>query len=129
VDEEDAVAAHTHDTPAACAFYDGDCRVCIALAKRFEGVLARRDIALRPLQTEGTAALFGVTQDRLLAEMRLRLGEGRIFGGARCGHGDRTAYLVGMAVMGAKSRAGRNAADTRHLPIDRTSSRLRRWSV
>jgi predicted DCC family thiol-disulfide oxidoreductase YuxK len=82
VDEEDAVAAHTHDTPAACAFYDGDCRVCIALAKRFEGVLARRDIALRPLQTEGTAALFGVTQDRLLAEMRLRLGEGRIFGGA-----------------------------------------------
>jgi len=76
------VAAHTHDAPAASAYYDGDCRFCIALAKRFEGVLAKRDIALMPLQTEGTAALFGVTQDRLLTEMRLRLREGRMFGGA-----------------------------------------------
>jgi predicted DCC family thiol-disulfide oxidoreductase YuxK len=66
----------------ASAYYDDDCRFCIALAKRFEGVLAKRDIALVPLQTEGTAALFGVTQDRLLAEMRLRLREGRVFGGA-----------------------------------------------
>jgi len=82
VDEEDAVAAHTHDTPAACAYYDGDCGFCIALAKRFEGVLARRDIALMPLQTTGTAALCGVSEDRLLTEMRLRLREGRVFGGA-----------------------------------------------
>ena len=64
------------------AYYDGDCRFCNALAKRFAGVLARRDIALLPLQTEGTTALFGVPQDQLLAEMRLRLYGGRVLGGA-----------------------------------------------
>src|SRR5262245_48939713 len=71
---------HSHAT--ACAYYDGDCRLCTAMARRFEGVLASRNIDVMPLQTTGAAALLGVSDDRLLEEMRLRLGDGRVFGGA-----------------------------------------------
>lgn len=67
---------------AACAYYDGECRFCIALVGRFEGMLAKRDIDLMPLQTAGTAALLGIPDDRLLTEMRLRLRGGQVFGGA-----------------------------------------------
>ncbi|HEY7188405.1 MAG TPA: DCC1-like thiol-disulfide oxidoreductase family protein [Vicinamibacterales bacterium] len=66
----------------ACAYYDGDCRFCTALARRFEHVLARHDITLMPLQTVGAAALLGIADDRLLAEMRLRLRNGHVYGGA-----------------------------------------------
>jgi predicted DCC family thiol-disulfide oxidoreductase YuxK len=71
-----------HDRHAtACAYYDGDCRLCIALVHRFKGVLAKRNITVMPLQTIG-AALLGVPEDRLLSEMWLRLRDGRVFGGA-----------------------------------------------
>ena len=67
---------------AACAYYDGECRFCIALVGRFEGMLAKRDIDLMALQTAGAAALLGISDDRLLTEMRLRLRDGQVFGGA-----------------------------------------------
>ena len=76
------MAVHTNDTHAACAYYDGECRFCIALATRFERVLASRDVDLMPLQTNGAAALLGIPEDRLLLEMRLRLRDGQVFGGA-----------------------------------------------
>jgi predicted DCC family thiol-disulfide oxidoreductase YuxK len=73
------MAANTH---ADCAYYDGECRFCIALARRFERVLAKRDIDLRPLQTSGAAALLGLPEDQLLSEMKLRWRDGQTFGGA-----------------------------------------------
>jgi predicted DCC family thiol-disulfide oxidoreductase YuxK len=63
-------------------FYDADCKFCVNTARRFERVLARRRFELVPLQVRGASAEFGVSEDQLLAEMRLRLCDGRVFGGA-----------------------------------------------
>jgi predicted DCC family thiol-disulfide oxidoreductase YuxK len=63
-------------------FYDADCKFCVNAARRFERVLARRRFELVPLQVPGASAEFGVPEDQLLAEMRLRLRDGRVFGGA-----------------------------------------------
>jgi predicted DCC family thiol-disulfide oxidoreductase YuxK len=70
------------DRAFASVFYDADCRFCVGAARRFERVLARRRVQLVPLQVPGTSATFGVPDDRLLAEMRLRLPDGTVFGGA-----------------------------------------------
>src|SRR6202043_504019 len=70
------------DRSFASVFYDADCRFCVDAAGRFRRVLARRRFELVPLQTPGAAAEFGVSDDQLLAEMRLRLHDGRVFGGA-----------------------------------------------
>jgi predicted DCC family thiol-disulfide oxidoreductase YuxK len=66
----------------ASVFYDADCRFCVSAARRFERILARRRFELVPLQVPGASAQFGVPDDQLLAEMRLRLRDGRVFGGA-----------------------------------------------
>ena len=71
-----------NDRSVASVFYDADCRFCVNTARRFERVLARRRFELVPLQVPGASAKFGVPEDQLLAEMRLRLRDGRVFGGA-----------------------------------------------
>jgi predicted DCC family thiol-disulfide oxidoreductase YuxK len=63
-------------------FYDADCRFCVSAARRFERVLARRRFELVPLQIPGASADLGISGDQLLAEMRLRLHDGTVFGGA-----------------------------------------------
>src|SRR5688572_1660014 len=70
------------DRSSVRVFYDADCQFCVNTARRFERVLARRRVALVPLQIAGAAATFGVPDDQLLAEMRLRLDDGTVFGGA-----------------------------------------------
>ena len=70
------------DRNAGSVFYDAECPLCVSAAHRFERVLARRRLDLVPLQTPGASKLFGVSADRLLAEMRLRLDDGTVFGGA-----------------------------------------------
>jgi predicted DCC family thiol-disulfide oxidoreductase YuxK len=67
---------------SASVFYDADCRFCVNAARRFEGVLARRWVELVPLQIPGASAELGVPDDRLLDEMRLRLNDGTVLGGA-----------------------------------------------
>ena len=62
--------------------YDGDCALCIDLAERFEGVLARRGFELLPLQTPWVGDQLGLNDAKLLAEMRLLLPDGKVFGGA-----------------------------------------------
>jgi predicted DCC family thiol-disulfide oxidoreductase YuxK len=71
-----------NDRSFASVFYDADCKFCVKAARRFERVLARRRFELVPLQVPGTSAEFGVPEDQLLAEMRLRLRDGGVFGGA-----------------------------------------------
>ena len=71
-----------NDRALAGVFYDADCRLCVRAARRFERVLARRRFELAPLQTPGAAAVFGVRDDQLLDQMRLRLQDGTVFGGA-----------------------------------------------
>jgi predicted DCC family thiol-disulfide oxidoreductase YuxK len=70
------------DRSFASVFYDADCQFCVNAARRFERVLARRRFELVPLQVPGASAKFAVPDDQLLAEMRLRLRDGRVFGGA-----------------------------------------------
>lgn len=70
------------DRSVASVFYDADCQFCVKAARRFQRVLARRRFELVPLQVPGTSAEFGVPDDQLLAEMRLRLPDGSRFGGA-----------------------------------------------
>ena len=62
-------------------FYDADCEFCVNAARRFERVLARRRFELVPLEGPG-ASEFGVPANQLLDEMRLRLRDGRVLGGA-----------------------------------------------
>lgn len=110
-----------HDSnAAACAYYDGDCRFCIALARRFERVLARRSITLMPLQTVGAAARLGLSDDRLLTEMRLRLRNGHVLGGADA------VMEIARRTLGREPRSWRDAADARGVPLDRASSKLHR---
>src|SRR5262245_6607404 len=66
----------------ASVYYDGDCPLCIQTLERFDRVLARRHFECVPLQTPGTAALVGVPHEQLLDEMRLRLPDGTVYGGA-----------------------------------------------
>ena len=63
-------------------FYDAECRLCVAGAKRLSGVLARRHIDLVPLQSPGLSSLLGVPEEQLLVEMRRRLRDGTVLGGA-----------------------------------------------
>ncbi len=66
----------------ASVFYDADCRFCLNAARRFGRVLAGRGVELVSLQGPGASAELGVPADQLLAEMRLRLRDGSVFGGA-----------------------------------------------
>ena len=68
--------------PFATVFYDADCRFCVSTARRFERVLARRRFELVPLQIPGASAELGLRDDQLLTEMKLRLQDGSLFGGA-----------------------------------------------
>jgi alginate O-acetyltransferase complex protein AlgI len=62
--------------------YDADCRHCVALAKRFEAALARRQFELVPLQTAWVRERLGLPDAELLAEMRLLKADGEMAGGA-----------------------------------------------
>jgi predicted DCC family thiol-disulfide oxidoreductase YuxK len=62
--------------------YDGDCRLCTGMARRFHGLLAGRRLELLPLQTPWVKARLGLPDPQLLTEMRLLRPDGRYFGGA-----------------------------------------------
>jgi predicted DCC family thiol-disulfide oxidoreductase YuxK len=66
----------------ASVFYDAECRLCVACARSLRGVLARRQIELVPLHSPGMSALLGVHEEELFVEMRLRLRDGTVLGGA-----------------------------------------------
>ena len=67
---------------SAAVFYDGECPFCAGTARRFERVLARRRIRLLPLQTPGAGVALRVSERDLLSEMRIRLADGAVVGGA-----------------------------------------------
>ncbi len=61
--------------------YDGDCRFCAGLARRFRPWLAGRHFELVPLQTPWVRTRLGLPDSDLLAEMRLLRPDGKVFGG------------------------------------------------
>jgi len=63
-------------------FYDADCSFCVRVIRRFEPVLSRHDFRVLPLQSLDARERLGLRDDELLEEMRLRLEDGTVFGGA-----------------------------------------------
>ena len=63
-------------------FYDGECPLCCASARRVESILTRRRFQLYPLQSPEAAQLLGLGGHDLLREMRVLLVDGRNLGGA-----------------------------------------------
>jgi len=62
-------------------FYDAECRFCVAGRTRWGPLLERRGFVWVPLQTPGAAGRLGVTEERLFAEMWLKLADGRVVSG------------------------------------------------
>lgn len=62
--------------------YDGDCRLCVDLARRLGPWLASTGFELAPLQSETGRALLAEREGDLLREMAVVTPEGEIFGGA-----------------------------------------------
>jgi predicted DCC family thiol-disulfide oxidoreductase YuxK len=61
--------------------YDGDCRLCLGVARRFQNLLAGRHFGLLPLQTPWVKARLSLPDSQLLCEMRLLRPDGNFFGG------------------------------------------------
>jgi predicted DCC family thiol-disulfide oxidoreductase YuxK len=75
------VTKSTDETGAGWVLYDAECRFCVALARRVERPLARRQFRLAPLQTDGARAGLNGGEE-LLREMRVVTAQGRVYGGA-----------------------------------------------
>lgn len=69
--------------------YDGDCGLCVSLARRFDPVLFRRGFASAPLQDEDIRRRLALPEDELLSEMRVLTPQGELIGGA-----DAIVYLA-----------------------------------
>jgi predicted DCC family thiol-disulfide oxidoreductase YuxK len=77
------VLVKTRDvSPVGEIFYDGECPFCVSCVRRFERVLRRHRFSLLPLQSPGAASWLVVAPENLLDEMRLRLRDGQVLGGA-----------------------------------------------
>lgn len=63
-------------------FYDADCHFCTALARKFQRLLASREVDLLPLQTPGLAERLHLSHSELLKEMRVLRPDGHCTGGA-----------------------------------------------
>lgn len=62
--------------------YDADCRFCVAMARHFRRLLFARHLELLPVQTPWVRARLGLSDTRLLSEMRLLKPGGNSIGGA-----------------------------------------------
>lgn len=63
-------------------FFDAKCGFCTRLARFLAPILAKRGLALAPLQDPRVGALLGLSNAELMREMRVLLSDGRQYGGA-----------------------------------------------
>lgn len=63
-------------------FFDANCRFCTRIARWLAPILARRGLALAPLQDPRVGALLGLSHTELLRELRFVLSAGSQSGGA-----------------------------------------------
>jgi hypothetical protein len=113
----------------ASIYYDGTCGFCLATVRRVEPMLARRGFRLVPLQSPGTARLLGVSEDRLLDEMRVRRDDGSVVGGSSSGRRDRPANLVGVAAVRVEPPARCDDSDASGLQVGRAQPLLHQRRV
>jgi predicted DCC family thiol-disulfide oxidoreductase YuxK len=76
--------------PRGYVLYDGECRLCIGMAQRYERTLARRGFQMVPLQTPWVAERLGLADGEIPNEMRVLLSDNAMLGGA-----DAVVYLAG----------------------------------
>lgn len=72
----------TNNQPVGWIFYDGECALCLRWMRRAKRLLNQRDFNFVALQTASAKERLQLTDATALTEMRLLLGDGRIFGGA-----------------------------------------------
>src|SRR5712672_2926535 len=63
-------------------FYDAECGFCTRTARWLRPILARRGLAVAPLQDARVGVLLGLSKSELLRELRFLLADGRQAGGA-----------------------------------------------
>ena len=61
--------------------YDGNCRFCLGMVKRWRGTLESRGFAFASLHEEWVGERLGLAGPELLSEMRVLCGSGRVLGG------------------------------------------------
>jgi predicted DCC family thiol-disulfide oxidoreductase YuxK len=71
-----------HARLAGWIFYDGECHLCLAWAKRLRAALSTGQLDLLPLQSPDAMHRLGATGPAPLKVMRLLLADGRNLGGA-----------------------------------------------
>ncbi len=62
-------------------FFDAECAFCTRTARWLLPILARRGLAVAPLQDPRVGALLGLSRPELLRELRFLLSDGSQFGG------------------------------------------------
>src|SRR5258708_19365695 len=62
-------------------FFDAECGFCTRTARWLQPILARRGLAVAPLQDPRVGALLGLTSSELLRELRFLLSDGSHYGG------------------------------------------------
>jgi predicted DCC family thiol-disulfide oxidoreductase YuxK len=62
--------------------YDGSCGFCSRWVPFWEGTLRKRGFRIAPLQSDGVAGKFNLTQDELTSDFRLLLAGGEKLAGA-----------------------------------------------
>jgi predicted DCC family thiol-disulfide oxidoreductase YuxK len=63
-------------------FFDADCAFCTRTARWLLPILAKRGLAVAPLQDPRVGALLGLSGSELLRELRFLLSDGSQYGGA-----------------------------------------------
>jgi predicted DCC family thiol-disulfide oxidoreductase YuxK len=63
-------------------FFDAECTFCTRLARWIAPILARRGMAVAPLQDPRVGALLGIQRSELLRELRFLWQDGTQYGGA-----------------------------------------------
>lgn len=63
-------------------FYDADCKFCTRIARFLSPIMARRGLALGPLQDPRVASLLALTPADLLLEIKFVAPDSRQYGGA-----------------------------------------------
>lgn len=108
----------------AAIYYDDECEFCRGMLRRFGRTLARRRFIFVPLQAPGAARVLGVSDEHLLDEMRVRLDNGTVFGGASALVAIARRIWWGVAVVGAEPRARRDAGAQRGVSLGCAQSSL-----
>jgi predicted DCC family thiol-disulfide oxidoreductase YuxK len=63
-------------------FFDADCVFCTKIARSLRPILARRNLAVAPLQDPRVASLLGLSRENLMREIHLLMSDGTRYGGA-----------------------------------------------